>query len=94
MPKTIGIADLTSAVEKALASVKIKPGPIILGFVAPDTLDHAAALNVAKELAKATGLPGTPTVSTVAEAAAHAHTGQKAAIPHGHIIVGLVQQES
>ncbi|MCW2316987.1 hypothetical protein SAMN06265338_104236 [Rhodoblastus acidophilus] len=37
MSKTIGAADLAAAVQRAVASLKIKPEPVTVGFVAPET---------------------------------------------------------
>lgn len=36
MSKTIGPADLAAAVQRAVASLKVKPEPVTIGFVAPE----------------------------------------------------------
>jgi hypothetical protein len=73
MARTIGIGELASAVEKAVASVKLKPGPITIGFVAPQ---QNAAPDA--DLAEVAGVP---------EAGA-AEAKRKFAIPRSEINVG------
>ncbi|MBB4196527.1 hypothetical protein CCR94_09945 [Rhodoblastus sphagnicola] len=76
MAKIIGIAELTSAVEKAVASVKLKPGPITVGFVAPEIDDRDATI-FAHEAAGSAG-------ATTAE------SGRKFVMPTSDIVVRLV----
>lgn len=91
MSERISVKDLQAAVDKAVARVKIKPGPIIFGFVAPADFPKAEAHDIAREVAKISGLAGTPTVSVLgnaADSAAFAESSKR--LPPGHIIIGLV----
>jgi hypothetical protein len=77
MGRTIGIGELASAVEKAVASVRLKPGPITIGFVAPQ--------NAAPEATRAVA----PSVGMTAVAGpSEADAKRKFAIPRSEINVG------
>lgn len=95
MSERINLDELQGAVARAVANVKFKPGPIILGFVAPDGISQAEAHAAAQEVARLTGIAGTPTVANIGSASAPAgERALKAEVlaPH-HIIIGLVASE-
>ena len=91
MADRVNLAELQQVVSKAVAEIAhsrtIGHGPIICGFVAPDTLAAADAEKIAAQIAKS--VPGSrPTVNGMAE-----HQEAKktpAVLPRGPIIVGLV----
>ena len=91
MSERISVQELQAAVDKAITRIEVKPGPIIIGFVAPADFSETEAHKIAQEVAKISGLAGTPTVSVLGTAAAGS-TFEKSSklLPPGHIIIGLV----
>ncbi len=91
MPKSISIQDLQAAVDKATSKIKSKPGPIIIGFVAPASFSEFDAHKIAQEVAKSSGLDGMPAVRVLSSAADNALLAESTKLlPPGHIIIGLV----
>lgn len=91
MPERISVQDLQTAVDKAITKMKVKPGPIVIGFVAPASFSEHDAHAIAQEVAKISGLAGTPTVGVLGTSAAgEALAKSQNHLPPGHIIIGLV----
>ena len=90
MSDRVSVKDLQAAVDKAVARIKVKPGPIVVGFVAPGDFPEAEAHSIAQEVAQISGIAGTPTVSKVGTAAGKALAKSANLLPPGHIIIGLV----
>ncbi len=92
MTNHISVAELQSAVAAAVSKVKFETGPLIIGFVAPDTLSHETAAQISEEVSHAISqLHGTPTVGTFTTAAVT--TERARTFGPGHIIIGLVFEE-
>lgn len=92
MSERISVAALQSVVDKALVNAKLRPGPLIFGFVAPDGIEMAEAHKIATVVARESGIAGTPTVANLATAAT-AGVGERALkLPH-RIIIGLIQDD-
>ncbi|MDB5583415.1 MAG: hypothetical protein JWR80_8591 [Bradyrhizobium sp.] len=91
MPDRISVQNLQAAVDQAITKIKVKPGPIIIGFVAPAGFPEADAHKIAQEVAKISGLAGTPTVGVLGTSvASEALAESQHHLPPGHIIIGLV----
>ena len=96
-PKSISITELTSAVQKALLTLKVKPtpeegpwpwiNPVICGIIYRGPLVEARPIAdaIAKQVSQ--GLD-TPVIPVIEESAAGAE-GAKATLPPGHIIMGF-----
>lgn len=96
-PKSISIHELSSAVHKAVESVKIKPTPesgpwpyinpgVLVGLMynGPVVQAQAIADSIAKQVSQHLGVPVTPVVQ---EGGAGAQ-GAKAALPLQHVVLG------
>ena len=75
------------AVKDALNESVLRHGPIICGFVAPDSLSVKEAQAIADETAKAVGRGAQAVVEHASPGAAEA--GRAAAAPHRIIITGI-----
>ena len=93
MTGRIPISELQVVVDKAVANLKLKPGPIIIGLIAAD-ISAIEAKALAEEVTKLTGLTGEPTVVTIGGTAetqaALAHTSRLTNPRH---IIGLIKSE-
>ena len=75
------------AVQDALNESVLRHGPIICGFVAPDSLSVKEAQAIADEAAKAVGGGAQAVVEQASPGASEA--GRAAAAPHRVIITGI-----
>ena len=86
MTKTIGAAELAAAVERAIATVRCRPEPILEGLVAPEAIDRVRTTQ---------GLPaqGLPAQAFPARAVP-AKAARRRVVATRHVIVGLVSQQN
>lgn len=92
MAERLNLGDLQGVLDKAVAQVMsnraIGHGPIVVGFVAPDTLGAADAQKIADEVSKS--VPNSrPTVVGVGDAAAEG-AARAATLSRIPIIIGLL----
>jgi len=96
-PKSLTVAELSSAVQEALQIVKIKPnpetgpwpwiGPILVGIIyrGPIAEIRTAGEAIAKQVSVRTQTPVTPVIEEIPGAA----EGTKSFLPPNHVLTGF-----